>query len=241
MNAAKIETNSLAHWDCDLPVNFNKEFGPKTPLVLLLSASAFEVIPIGQEVGMDVDASLSNGWSVLFHAIRQGSQPLVTALCKVTKAINWSCKVKWTPFHLAVQERNHAVCQILFKYGAHPHLFTGYRFCPFLLAKPLHPRDPTRETARVVRRILVQFFARLLMVECAKSLLQSERAEQEAADLEASEAEARFCEQPRFVVGEDFFPEVFEPFRPTAQNSFRTQVELERYMTRGFPVLRSQV
>jgi ankyrin repeat protein len=174
LNTQKIERNPLDQPYRDLPVNFNREIGPKTPLVLLLSANAFDLIPIGQTAGMDVDAPLSNGWSVIYHAIRQRSIPLVTALCKTTRAINWSCQMRWTAFHLAAQERCGEICRVLFKYGANPHLFTQYGFCPFLLAKPLHCRDQTRATAGVIRQILIEHFARLLMARCAKNLYESD-------------------------------------------------------------------
>jgi hypothetical protein len=82
--------------------------------------------------------------------------------------------MKWTAFHLAAQERRADICRVLFAHGANPHLFTDYKFCPFLLAKPLHCRDAHRQTAVEIRQILIEFFARLLMAQCAHNLYQSD-------------------------------------------------------------------
>jgi ankyrin repeat protein len=80
LNREKIFSNPRDRPHIDLPINFNRELGPKTPIVFLLSSGSFDLIPLGQAAGLDVDAPLGNGWPVIFHAIRQRSEPFVRAV-----------------------------------------------------------------------------------------------------------------------------------------------------------------
>jgi ankyrin repeat protein len=169
LNIEKIVTNSPDHPFRGLPINFNRELGPKNPLVLLMTSFSFDLIPIAQAAGLDVDAQLVNGWSVLFHAIRQRSEAFVRILCRVGAKVNWTCAAGWTPMHVAAQERLPQVCKILVKAGANPQVFTKFGFSPFLLARPLDEKDPERKTAVVVRELVIGFLARMLMITCVET------------------------------------------------------------------------
>jgi hypothetical protein len=55
--------------DCGLPIDFNLKFGIETPLCLLMKSSTLKSIPIGPGMGLDVNGTLEDGWSLLFLTI----------------------------------------------------------------------------------------------------------------------------------------------------------------------------
>jgi ankyrin repeat protein len=128
LNIDQILTNPPDAPFRNLPIDFNRESGMRTPLVLLLNSGAYELIPFGQRAGMNVNAPLSNGWPLINHAIRNHSEKLVVILCRYGAQVNWSCHMGWTPFDAAAQERMPATCRLLCEYGANPHLFTEFGY-----------------------------------------------------------------------------------------------------------------
>jgi ankyrin repeat protein len=155
-----------------LPIDFNQE-SPKAPIVLLLQSGAYEVIPLAVRAGMDVNYSVGNGWPVIFHAIRMNAVNFTRLLCHIGACPNWRCQQRWTPFHIAAQERLPAVCRLLWEFGGCPHSLTEFGHSPFTLAKPIEQRDPERQTAREVRAIMIEYFARIVMEAAATIVIAS--------------------------------------------------------------------
>jgi ankyrin repeat protein len=174
LNLTKMMENPIANTLKNLPIDFNRSVGNRSPIYLLLMKNAYELIPIAVRAGLDLNSPMGNGWPVLFYAIRNHSERFVEVLCKCGAKVNWTCDMGWTAFHIAAQERCVRICQMLFENGGNPNCFTKFGQSPFLLARTLHAGDIEKQTARIIREFVCHFLAMLVMRKCAIGILRQE-------------------------------------------------------------------
>jgi ankyrin repeat protein len=148
-----------------LPIDFNASFRGDSPLLYILKAASYEMIPLAVRAGAEVDRPTRDEWPVIAHAVRLGSLEGVGILCTLGANVNWVSKEGWSLVHIAAQERNPEMCTFLCERGASPVAISLRKVSPFMLANKHHRKDERGETARTLRQLIVKYYARKLMLD----------------------------------------------------------------------------
>jgi ankyrin repeat protein len=119
--------------------------------------------------GLDVNLKVKGEWTPLVFAIRANlANPLsVAELLKCGARPNEKDSGEWTALHYAAQLRALSSVQLLLEYGANPHTLTKQGQSPFSLCRGVLPKDRQMTVATLLRKWLVECFARAFVVGIA--------------------------------------------------------------------------
>lgn len=166
MNKEAREANPMLPRS-ELPIDFNAVGMGRTPLLWLLSSGGVDLVPLCMSAGMSLDCPYMGGWSVLFHLIKLNSFHLAEGLLKMGASVNVVCTNNWTPMHVAAQYRRPEFVRLLYSYGANPHVLSRFKRSPFSFARAYSDKDEDYDTAKAIREINIDYFAKSMLMNVA--------------------------------------------------------------------------
>lgn len=150
------------------PINFNRPLDRDNPILLLLAASAYELIPLGVRAGMAIDGE-EGSCPPIIEAAYRGDPKFVRALCRLGADVNKRHKkqnqeenseeetalsVAAMPGARIETQRRLEVCRILIDAGAIVH-YVKFGPSPFQGAGP--------EAAELIKRHEIDFLTRAVI------------------------------------------------------------------------------
>lgn len=149
-------------------VDLNRQFRDRPPILHLLNSSCFEAIPILLKYGMNIDAPIVGKWTTLYYVIRTGSSHVVQLLLQFGASPN-RCNNpnSWSPMHVAAQEHNEKIVEILYQHGSIIHCMSKANQSPFSLAfSPSNYEKGKAEyqTAKSIRKKEIDSLARAMIL-----------------------------------------------------------------------------
>jgi ankyrin repeat protein len=146
-----------------LPIDFNRSVNGITPLRMIVAVRAWEMIPVGKAAGMDVNMLDANGQSALHACAQSGSVTGAMVLWRSGIALDTPDAASWTALHYAAQGHETRLCKVLLDNGADPHPMSSNGMAPWQFAVARHVKDPTWETAKVIRAAITRTLVPLLV------------------------------------------------------------------------------
>ena len=119
---------------------------------------------------MEIDIQIVGKWTTLYYVIRTGSSHVVEMLLSFGASPN-KCDNSndWSPMHVAAQEHNIKIVDILYKYGSIIHCLTVNKQSPFALAlsPSSYEKKERYQTAKKIKMYEIDSLARAMILTLA--------------------------------------------------------------------------